>query len=221
MSNFPTMSAFDASTQTFPILTHAQIDRMRAASRSRSVAPGEILFRPGDTTVPFFVILSGEMEIVQPSFSGERPITTHGPGHFSGEVSMISGQRCLVLGRVTQAGEFLEMDVPALRSMIARDSELSEILMRAFILRRLALINKNFGNVVVMGSLHSAGTLRIREFSGATVTRTPSLTSTPTKLRKSFWTVFRSSWRKFLSWFAMDARFCATLLPPTLPAAWA
>src|SRR5438270_11341698 len=106
------------------------------------------------------------MEIVQPGISSERLITTHGPGHFTGEVSMISGQRCLVLGRVTEAGEFLEMDVQGLRALIARDAEMSEILMRAFILRRIALINKNFGNVIVLGSRHSAETLRIREFLG-------------------------------------------------------
>src|SRR5438477_5651126 len=160
MSSFPSFSALDANTQTFPILTPAQIDRIRPGGRLRKVRSGEILFQPGDMAVPFFVLLSGGMEIVQPGLSGERMITTHGPGHFTGEVSMISGQRCLVLGRVTEAGEFLEMDVQGLRSLIARDAEMSEILMRAFILRRIALITKNFGNVIVLGSRHSAETLR-------------------------------------------------------------
>jgi thioredoxin reductase (NADPH) len=106
------------------------------------------------------------MEVVQPGLSGEHLITTHGPGHFTGEVNMISGQRCMVLGRVSEPGEFLEMDVPGLRALIGRDAELSEILMRAFILRRIALVTKHLGNVIVLGSRHSAGTLRIREFLG-------------------------------------------------------
>jgi thioredoxin reductase (NADPH) len=166
MSSLSAISAYDAGTQTFPVLSAHQIDRLRATSTLRAVHQGEVLFKPGDTTVPFFVLLSGSMEIVQPGISSERLITTHGPGHFTGEVSMISGQRCLVLGRVTEAGEFLEMDVQGLRALIARDAEMSEVLMRAFILRRIALITKNFGNVIVLGSRHSADTLRIREFLG-------------------------------------------------------
>ncbi len=104
------------------------------------------------------------MEIVQPDLAGERPITTHGPGEFTGEITMISGQRCLVRGRVTEAGEFLEISGDGLRSLVARDAELSEVFMRAFILRRLALISRGLGTVIVMGSRHSAQTLRLREF---------------------------------------------------------
>ena len=89
-----------------------------------------------------------------------------GPVEFTGEITMISGQRCLVRGRVTEAGEFLEISADGLRSLVARDAELGEIFMRAFILRRLALIAKGLGNVIVMGSRHCANTLRIREFLG-------------------------------------------------------
>lgn len=164
MSAPPNTSALDSRTQTFPVLSPAQINRIRAEGRVRPVHGGEVLFRPGDTNVPFFVVLSGRMEIVQPGIMGERLIATHSPGEFTGEVTMISGQRCLVLGRVTEAGDFLEMPSEALRSIIARDAELSEILMRAFILRRLTLINEHLGNVVVLGSRHSSDTLRLREF---------------------------------------------------------
>lgn len=164
MSSFPPVSALDANTQTFPVLTDAQVSRLRPGSTVRQVQPGDILFRPGDTRMSFFVVLSGEMEIVQPSLNGERLIIKHGPGEFTGEVSMISGQPCLVIGRVTQGGELLEMKPEDFRAVIARDMELSEILMRAFILRRLALINNNLGNAILLGSRHSADTLRLREF---------------------------------------------------------
>jgi thioredoxin reductase (NADPH) len=157
-------SALDARTQSFPVLTAAQIGRVRGCGKLRKVEPGEILFEPGDSEVPFFVLLSGSMEIVQPDFAGEREIVKHGPGEFTGEMTMISGQRCLVRGRVTEAGEFLEISAGGLRSLVARDAELSEILMRAFILRRLALISGGLGNVILMGSRHSADTLRLREF---------------------------------------------------------
>lgn len=123
-----------------------------------------MLFEPNDTEVPFFVLLSGAMEIVQPSLEGERPIATHGPGEFTGEITMISGQQCLVRGRVTEAGDFIELSADALRAVVAKDAELSEILLRAFILRRLELISHGHGNVVLMGSRHSSQTLHLREF---------------------------------------------------------
>lgn len=164
MSSLPALSALDPRTQAFPVLTPAQIDRVRALSDLRSVKPGEILFQPGDTSVPFFVLLSGAMEIVQPHLSGERPIAKHGPGEFTGEMTMISGQRCLVLGRVTEPGEFLELSGEGLRSLIARDAELNEIFMRAFILRRVELIRHGLGNLTLLGSRYSAKTLELREF---------------------------------------------------------
>lgn len=125
---------------------------------------GEIIFEPNDTLVPFFILLSGRMEIVQPDLDRERPVALHGPGEFTGEITMISGQRCLARGRVTEPGEFLEVSPSALRSLIGKDAELSEILMRAFILRRLELIRQGFGNVILLGSRHSAQTLELREF---------------------------------------------------------
>jgi thioredoxin reductase (NADPH) len=160
----PPPSALDARTQAFPVLTAALIDRIRPSGRLRDVQRGEILFEPNDTNVPFFVLLSGSMEIVQPGLDGERSIATHGPGEFTGEITMISGQLCLVRGRITEPGQLLEVDGDALRSLVAKDAELSEILLRAFILRRLELISHGYGNVILMGSRHSAQTLELREF---------------------------------------------------------
>jgi thioredoxin reductase (NADPH) len=157
-------SALDPNTQAFPVLNHVQIQRIQPLGKVRRVADGEILFEPDDTNVPFFVLLSGSMEIVQPTLEGERAIAKHGAGQFTGEITMISGRRSLVRGRVTAPGEFLELTGDGLRSLIAKDSELSEIFMRAFILRRLELIKRSAGNIILMGSRHCAGTLRLREF---------------------------------------------------------
>jgi thioredoxin reductase (NADPH) len=164
MSSQPIPSALNASTQAFPVLTDTQINRVRSVGKPRRVDKGEILFEPGDTNIPFFVLLSGSMDIVQPDFKGERTVAVHGPGEFTGEMTMISGRHSLVRGRVTEAGEFLEVSGDGLRSLVARDAELSEIFMRAFILRRLQLVSRNQGNVVLLGSRHSANTLRLREF---------------------------------------------------------
>lgn len=156
--------AADVRGEAFPVLTENQISRIRPLSKVRNVKAGDILFEPGDADVPFFVLLSGSMEIVQPDQHGERLIVKHGPGAFTGEITMISGRLCLVRGRVTEPGEFLEMSSHDFRALVARDAELSEIFMRAFILRRVSLINQGFGNVILLGSRHSAQTLRLREF---------------------------------------------------------
>ncbi|MGC2021870.1 MAG: FAD-dependent oxidoreductase [Candidatus Sulfotelmatobacter sp.] len=150
--------------QAFPALTPSQIDRIRPFGRIRQTTVGEILFEPGDATARFFVVLSGALEIVQPTLQGERLIVTHQAGSFTGEMTMISGRGALARGRVTIAGEFLELSPEALRTVVARDEELSGIFMRAFILRRVLLISSGSGNVILLGSRHSAKTLHLREF---------------------------------------------------------
>ena len=166
MSTFPipNASAPDQQTQAFPHLTPAQIDRIRPYGKLRTLSAGDIVFNVGDEHMPMFVLLSGKLQVVQPTCTGERELVTHEPGSFTGEISLISGRRSLAQGRVTEAGEFLEVNQDDLHSLIAKDAELSEIFMRAFILRRLVLITKGFGDVVVLGSMHCGHTLRLREF---------------------------------------------------------
>ena len=120
----------DIRSEAFPVLTAEQINRLRPLSKVRDVKAGDILFEPGDSDIPFFVLLSGSMEIVQPDLHGERLIAKHEAGQFSGEMTMISGRSGLVRGRVTSGGEFLEMTSENLRALVARDAELSEIFMR-------------------------------------------------------------------------------------------
>jgi thioredoxin reductase (NADPH) len=157
-------NALESHAQVFPTLTEAQINRVRPFASLRQVNRGDVLFNADDNDVPFFILLSGSMEIVQPDMTGERPVASHSPGEFTGEMTMITGQRSLVCGRMTDQGEVLEMSGSGLRSLVARDGELSEIFMRAFILRRLILINRSQGNAILMGSRYSAKTLRLREF---------------------------------------------------------
>ena len=160
----PKPSDLDANTEAFPRLTSTQIDRIRPLGHIRSVQSGETLYKPNDSAVPFFVVLSGQMQVFRPTLDGERLVITHEAGCFTGEMTMIAGQRSWVHGRVTLSGQFLELSGDAMLGLVARDAELSEILMRAFILRRLLLIREGYGNVVVMGSRHSAQTLQLREF---------------------------------------------------------
>ena len=148
----------------FPTLTPAQIARIAARGRVRSIQRGEVLVEAGDKVVPFFVVESGEIQAVRPSRDTESLIVALGPGQFSGEATMLSGRRALLRSRATQPGEVIELDREHLLTLVQTDSELSEILMRAFILRRVELIEQGAGDVVLVGSIHSSGTLRIKEF---------------------------------------------------------
>lgn len=148
----------------FPKLTPVQISRITSHGRLRSVQSGEVLIEQGDKSVPFFVVITGEVEILRPLGAHETLVTVHGPGEFTGEVNMLSGRRSLVRARVTKPGKVIELDHQQMLGLIQTDAELSDILMRAFILRRVELIAAGVGDIVLVGSTYSADTLRIREF---------------------------------------------------------
>ena len=148
----------------FPTLTPQQIARVAAHGHPRQIHSGELLIEAGDKVVPFFVVKTGHVEIVRPSNQSEMMITVHGPGQFTGEVNLISGRRALFRARAREAGEVIELSRDSLVALVQTDAELSEILMRAFLLRRTELINAALGDVVLIGSTHSPGTLRIKEF---------------------------------------------------------
>src|SRR5919108_468772 len=148
----------------FPKLTPDQIRRVAAQGHIRSVQPRQVLFEQGDRAAPFFVVIKGEVEIVRPFGASETLITVHGPGEFTGEVNMLSGRRSLVRARATKPSDVIELDRQQMLNLVQTDAELSDILMRAFILRRVELISAGVGDIVLIGSTHSAGTLRIKEF---------------------------------------------------------
>jgi thioredoxin reductase (NADPH) len=150
--------------QMFPKLTESQIERIARVGRQRQVAKGEMLINQGDVITPFFVIISGRLDIVQPTDQGEIAIVQHGPGQFTGELNMLTGRRSLVCARMGEAGEVIELDRDAMQQIVQTDVGISQILMTAFIMRRLELIAQHKGDVVLIGSPHSSGTLRIKEF---------------------------------------------------------
>ena len=150
--------------RVFPTLTPAQIKRIAAHGRVRSIRPGEVLIEAGAQVVPFFVVTAGRVESVRPSGDTETLVAVHGPGQFTGEVNMLSGRPALVRSRASESGEVIELDHEQLSALVQTDSELSELIMRAFVLRRVELIAHGLGDVVLLGSNHCAGTLRVKEF---------------------------------------------------------
>src|SRR5256712_9789591 len=150
--------------QMFPKLTQAQIARISGVGERRKVRSGEVLFELGEQNTRFFVVIEGAIEIVRPVDGREERITVLGPGEFTGEINMLSARRNLVRARALDDGSIVVVDREHLRALVQRDFELSEILMRAFILRRVALIAQAGSGLVLIGSRHSRRTLEIREF---------------------------------------------------------
>jgi thioredoxin reductase (NADPH) len=150
--------------QMFPQLTPAQIARLEAVAAHSRISQGEILAEPGDRHRPMLVVLSGSIEVVQPGMNGEVLVVVHTAGSFTGEMSTLQGIGSLVRARVRDAGEVLVIAEDRLRTVIQTDSDLSELFMRAFILRRVGLIASQAGDVILLGSSYSAGTLRLQQF---------------------------------------------------------
>ena len=159
-----TDTALDRRDQMFPQLTPAQLGRIASVGERRRVRAGEVLFELGEQNIRFFVVIEGAIEIVRPVDGHEEQITIHGPGEFTGEINMLSARRAIVRGRALGDGSIVVVDREHLRALVQRDFELSEILMRAFILLRVALIAHGHSGLVLIGSQHSANTLRIKEF---------------------------------------------------------
>ena len=150
--------------QIFPVLTPAQIGRIAAIGRMHAISSGEVLVEQGDGATPFFVVVSGELEAVRPTSAAETLITVFRAGQFTGEVNTLSGRRALARLRVRQPGEVIELSRENVLALVQTDAELSEILMRAFILRRAELLTQGVSDVTLVGSSHSSDTLRIKEF---------------------------------------------------------
>jgi Thioredoxin reductase len=148
--------------QTFPRLTDDQIARVSARGRVRHVEHGEVLIAAAKPTKLFFVALTATIEVVRAD-DGET-VRIISPREFTGEMSMLSGRPMINVLRVGEPGDVIELDRDVLLSLIQTDAQLSEIFVRAFLLRRAALVAGGFGDVVLVGSNHSADTIRIKEF---------------------------------------------------------
>jgi thioredoxin reductase (NADPH) len=163
VADFPAPATSEVD-QTFPTLTDAQIARIALHGIPQRVEAGEVLVRAGDPISHFYVVLSGAVEAVQLRDNGDMRVRTLHAGQFTGEISMLSGRRALVTLRVCESGEVLQVDRDKLLDLVQTDAELSEIFVRAFLLRRVRLLTGGFADVVLVGSNHSSGTLRIKEF---------------------------------------------------------
>jgi thioredoxin reductase (NADPH) len=153
----------------FPKLTSAQLARLERRGSALQTSAGEILVELGAPPRGVFVVAAGSVEALAPpsatqAASGYELLYLLGPGDFTGEMGTLRGTPALVRIRVREAGTVLLIDTEQLRRIVQNDAELSELFMRAFILRRMSVIESGHSEVLLLGSDHSADTLRLREF---------------------------------------------------------
>jgi thioredoxin reductase (NADPH) len=148
----------------FPTLEDAELAVLETLGTRRSVTVGEYLYREGDTTYDFYVIRSGTAEIVLRSDGEERIVTRHGPGHFLGELNLLTGQRVYLSARVVEPGEVLVVPRAVLQQSIATNPGLGDTILAAFLARRSRLLSGASAAIRVVGTRFSPESLRVREF---------------------------------------------------------
>jgi thioredoxin reductase (NADPH) len=148
----------------FPTLTPPQVARIAAHGQVRHLEAGEVVIERGGPNTRFFVVRTGSLEVIGDRGNGDEIVTVHRAGQFTGDVGTLSGRRAVVRVRAGEPSAVIEVDREYLLAFVQADSELSEILMRAFVLRRMELIHNQVGDVVLIGSRHCSGTLGVKEF---------------------------------------------------------
>jgi thioredoxin reductase (NADPH) len=172
MSEAPTVEQVSADLQetpdihgAYPRLNPMQIGTLEAAGERRRLAPGDILVREGTRPPNFYVILSGKVAVVTVDpFGEQRTIRVHGPGRFLGELGDLEDQAAFYTAEAVEAGEVLVVPVQLVRTLVAQDPVLSDMILRAFLTRRSLLIEEGTGFWII-GSCYSPDTTRLREFA--------------------------------------------------------
>jgi thioredoxin reductase (NADPH) len=152
----------------FPELGAADLAVIDSLGSRRAVSPGDFLYREGDRTYDFYVVVSAEVDIIVSVDGDERVVARHGPGRFLGELNMLTGMRVFVSARVASAGEVIAMPRDRLRQLMATNPRLGDTILAAFIARRSVLLVGAAPVIRVIGSRFSPDSLRVREFLART-----------------------------------------------------
>ena len=150
--------------QVYPKLDERQLAILERYGERRKLKADDILYCEGDRHIAMFAILSGAIEATRASVQGLQSLGTHGPGSFTGEVGTLAGRAASATTRAVSDCEVIVIDEESLRALVIAEAELSETIMRAYILRRVAFIQGQHAGLVVIGSAASAPTLHLRHF---------------------------------------------------------
>jgi thioredoxin reductase (NADPH) len=159
------MTDADSASPTFDA---SELALLESLGTRRFVQAGSYLYRAGDSSYDFYVVLSGQIEIIVPTDGEDRLLATHGPGRFLGELNLLTGLRVFVDARVAEDGEVLAVPVETLRRIISTQPQLSDKILAAFMARRAVLLTGAASTTRVIGSRFSPETLQIREYLART-----------------------------------------------------
>lgn len=160
----------DAQSQAaWVTLDETTIQELMPLGVVRAVEPGDVLYRAGEPTPDFFVILEGEVEIVRPGDGGDVVLATHGAHRFVGELGLLIGQRAFLAARVSQPGRILAIDLATLREVMSRKPDFSDTVFRALVARREVLrAGAGAEAIRIIGSRYSREAMALRSFANRT-----------------------------------------------------
>jgi len=147
----------------FPRLTAAQVEQMAERAETRSFSPGETLFEQGQRDTPFYVVLSGAVDIIDRQPDGDHYFTQCQPGTFIGDISMFTGEPTIARGVVAEETSLLVLAPDALRRLVAGAAELGDLLLRTMVTRREWLKGQGYGYERLIGKRSSGDAFAIRE----------------------------------------------------------
>jgi thioredoxin reductase (NADPH) len=164
------MNLDNRSDQMFPVLDAGQIETAKrfASGPAREFSPGDVVYDAGVANAPAWLVLKGSIDVVRrDGLKRETFITTHRAGQFSGEVSQLAGRQSLAAGRAGAEGcTALPFDAAHVRALMVGSAEIGEIIMRAFILRRVGLLEQGGSGSVLVGAPSSPDLVRLQGFLG-------------------------------------------------------
>jgi len=156
--------------QMFPMLDVAQVETAKrfASGPARDFDAGEVVFDIGDRQAPAWLVLRGAIDVSRrDGLDREVAITTHHAGQISGEVNQLAGRGYLATGRAGPEGcTALPFDGPHVRALMVGSADIGEIVMRAFILRRVGLIEEGGAGSVLVGNPGTPDLTRLQGFLG-------------------------------------------------------
>jgi thioredoxin reductase (NADPH) len=147
-----------------PRLDGGQVTLLRCYGRVRPTTAGQVLFREGDRAYDFLVVLSGAVALVDHEADAVRELATVGPGRFMAELGLLTGERVIATGVVRESGSVLVVPVDRLQEVIARDQQLSDVIVQTFLRRRQWLLQQRVG-LQIFGPGSSPDVRRLREFA--------------------------------------------------------
>jgi len=151
--------------QMFPVLTDDEIARVCRFGTVQHYPRGTRMFTAGEPGKGMFVVLKGVVSICQRDGLGRVvPIVREGPGEFLAEVGQLTGRPALVDGDAEEDVEALLIPPPQLRALLIAEADLGERIVRALILRRVALIESGASGPVLIGRPGNADLLRLQNF---------------------------------------------------------